>query len=157
MQRLIRAAEIGGVVQHEHRAAAAAARDRRRPRDERPSGVPRQGDFAAVDFDQFAAIADPELCKVGMLAQLADEDVLKFTAHVVDDTGNQIVSQWPGRLNAPNSALDAVRFGDRFDVLALDHGMISRLTLFVRYADPRLFHAFGLPLILPDDANPGNI
>jgi hypothetical protein len=38
-------------------------------------------------------------------------------------------------------------------VLALEHGMISRLTLFVQYADPRLFHAFGLPLILPDDAS----
>ena len=35
-------------------------------------------------------------------------------------------------------------------VLALEHGMISRLTLFVQYADPHLFRAFGLPLILPD-------
>src|SRR2546425_906126 len=30
---------------------------------------------------------------------------------------------------------------------------ISRLTFFVQYPAPRLFHAFGLPLILPDDAS----
>jgi RNA polymerase sigma-70 factor, ECF subfamily len=35
-------------------------------------------------------------------------------------------------------------------VLALEHGMISRLTLFVQYADPHLFRAFGLPLVLRD-------
>ena len=64
----------------------------------------------------------------------------------------------------PAFALDAHRTGaaptpaaHSIPVLGLDHDMISRLTLFVQYADPRRFHAFGLPLILPDDANPGNI
>jgi RNA polymerase sigma-70 factor, ECF subfamily len=35
-------------------------------------------------------------------------------------------------------------------VLALEHDMISTLTLFV---EPRLIHAFGLPLLLPDSAS----
>ncbi len=38
-------------------------------------------------------------------------------------------------------------------VLALEHDTISRLTLFVQYADPRLFQAFGLPLNLADAAS----
>jgi RNA polymerase sigma-70 factor (ECF subfamily) len=38
-------------------------------------------------------------------------------------------------------------------LLALEHDMISTLTLFVKPAGPRLFHAFGLPLILPDPAS----
>jgi RNA polymerase sigma-70 factor (ECF subfamily) len=33
------------------------------------------------------------------------------------------------------------------------HVMISTLTLFVKPAGPRLFHKFGLPLILPDGAS----
>jgi hypothetical protein len=37
-------------------------------------------------------------------------------------------------------------------VLTLEHDLISRLTLFVDPAGPRLFHAFGLPLVLPDAA-----
>jgi hypothetical protein len=35
-------------------------------------------------------------------------------------------------------------------VLALDDDMIYTLTLFVPPTGPRLFHAFGLPLSLPD-------
>ena len=38
-------------------------------------------------------------------------------------------------------------------VLALQDDMISTLTLFVPPTGPRLFHAFGLPLIFPDDAS----
>jgi RNA polymerase sigma-70 factor (ECF subfamily) len=38
-------------------------------------------------------------------------------------------------------------------VLALEHDMISTLTLFVPPTGPRLFHAFGLPLTLPDAAS----
>jgi len=38
-------------------------------------------------------------------------------------------------------------------VLSFEQGMISRLTLFVQYADPHLFRAFGLPLILTDAAS----
>jgi RNA polymerase sigma-70 factor, ECF subfamily len=38
-------------------------------------------------------------------------------------------------------------------VLALEHDMISTLTLFVKPVGPRLFHAFGLPLIFPDAAS----
>jgi RNA polymerase sigma-70 factor (ECF subfamily) len=37
-------------------------------------------------------------------------------------------------------------------VLTLEHDLISRLTLFVDPAGPRLFPAFGLPLVLPDAA-----
>ena len=39
-------------------------------------------------------------------------------------------------------------------VLALEDDMISTLTLFVPPAGPQLFHAFGLPLTLPDAASP---
>jgi RNA polymerase sigma-70 factor (ECF subfamily) len=35
-------------------------------------------------------------------------------------------------------------------VLTLEHDAISTLTLFVKPDGPRLFHAFGLPLTLPD-------
>jgi RNA polymerase sigma-70 factor, ECF subfamily len=38
-------------------------------------------------------------------------------------------------------------------VLALQDDMISTLTLFLSPVGPRLFHAFGLPLILPDAAS----
>jgi len=38
-------------------------------------------------------------------------------------------------------------------VLSLERDIISRLTLFVQYADPHLFRAFGLPLVLTDDAS----
>jgi RNA polymerase sigma-70 factor, ECF subfamily len=38
-------------------------------------------------------------------------------------------------------------------VLALEHGVISALTLFVKPTGPRLFHAFGLPLTLPAAAS----
>jgi len=38
-------------------------------------------------------------------------------------------------------------------VLTLEHDMISTLTLFVKPDGPRLFHAFGLPLVLPDAAS----
>ncbi len=38
-------------------------------------------------------------------------------------------------------------------VLALEHDMISTLTLFVPPTGPRLFQAFGLPLSLPDAAS----
>jgi hypothetical protein len=35
-------------------------------------------------------------------------------------------------------------------VLTLEQDLISRLTLFVEPVGPRLFPAFGLPLVLPD-------
>ena len=38
-------------------------------------------------------------------------------------------------------------------MLALDRDVISALTLFVEPVGPRLFHAFELPLILPDTAS----
>jgi hypothetical protein len=38
-------------------------------------------------------------------------------------------------------------------VLALEHDMISTLTLFVKPTGPHLFPAFGLPLIVPDAAS----
>ena len=37
-------------------------------------------------------------------------------------------------------------------LLTFEHDLISRLTLFVKPAGPDLFHAFGLPLTLPDAA-----
>jgi RNA polymerase sigma-70 factor (ECF subfamily) len=36
-------------------------------------------------------------------------------------------------------------------LLSLEHDMISRLTLFVQYADPCMFRAFGLPVVLPSE------
>jgi len=53
-------------------------------------------------------------------------------------------------LYAHRIGADATRAAHSVHVLALEHDMISRLTLFVQYADPHLFRAFGLPLILPD-------
>src|SRR5712692_3157772 len=53
-------------------------------------------------------------------------------------------------LYAHRIGADATRAAHSIHVLALEHDMISRLTLFVQYADPHLFRAFGLPLILPD-------
>ncbi len=38
-------------------------------------------------------------------------------------------------------------------VLAFEDDMISTMTLFVPPTGPRLFHAFGLPLSLPDAAS----
>ncbi len=47
---LIGTPQVGDVVQDEHRAATAAARDRRGTRDERAAGVARQRELAAVGF-----------------------------------------------------------------------------------------------------------
>ena len=56
----------------------------------------------------------------------------------------------------PAFALYAHRIGSEptsaahsIHVLSLENDTISRLTLFVQYADPRFFRAFGLPLVLP--------
>jgi RNA polymerase sigma-70 factor (ECF subfamily) len=51
------------------------------------------------------------------------------------------------------SGADAPWAAHSIHLLALEHDMISALTLFVKPAGPRLFHAFGLPLILPDAAS----
>jgi RNA polymerase sigma-70 factor, ECF subfamily len=48
---------------------------------------------------------------------------------------------------------DAPWAAHSIQVLALEHGMISTLTLFVKPTGPHLFHAFGLPLTLPDAAS----
>ncbi len=49
---------------------------------------------------------------------------------------------------------DAVLSAHSINVLSLEHGTISSLILFVKPAAPRLFDAFGLPLVLPDTAGP---
>ena len=51
------------------------------------------------------------------------------------------------------TGVDASWAAHSIHVLALEHDMISTLTLFVEPAGPHLFHAFGLPLILPDAAS----
>jgi RNA polymerase sigma-70 factor (ECF subfamily) len=48
---------------------------------------------------------------------------------------------------------DAQWVAHSIHVLALEDDMISTLTLFVEPVGPCLFHAFGLPLILPDGAS----
>jgi RNA polymerase sigma-70 factor, ECF subfamily len=53
-------------------------------------------------------------------------------------------------LYAHRTGADATPAAHSIHVLALEHDVISTLTLFVQYADPRLFRAFGLPLILLD-------
>ncbi len=56
-------------------------------------------------------------------------------------------------LYAHRIGADATPAAHSIHVLAVEHDMISRLTLFVQYADPRLFRAFGLPFIFPDAAS----
>src|SRR5262249_12278590 len=56
-------------------------------------------------------------------------------------------------LYAHRIGADATPAAHSIHVLSLEHCVISRLTLFVQYADPHLFRAFGLPLILTDDAS----
>src|SRR4051794_36495118 len=46
-----------------------------------------------VDLDDLTVEADPELGVVGVIAQLADEDVLQFAAEQLDGVGQQVVSQ----------------------------------------------------------------
>ena len=53
-------------------------------------------------------------------------------------------------LYAHRIGADATPTAHSIHVLALEQVSISRLTLFVQYADPHLFRAFGLPLSLPD-------
>jgi RNA polymerase sigma-70 factor (ECF subfamily) len=53
------------------------------------------------------------------------------------------------------TSADAPWAAHSIHVLALEHDMISTLTLFVKPVGPCLFHAFGLPLTLPDAANAG--
>lgn len=48
------------------------------------------------------------------------------------------------------TAADAPWAAQSIHVLALEHDMISTLTVFV---EPAVFHAFGLPLILPNAAS----
>jgi RNA polymerase sigma-70 factor (ECF subfamily) len=50
--------------------------------------------------------------------------------------------------------VDAPWTAHAIHVLTLEHDLISRLTLFVEPAGPRLFHAFGLPLVLAGAETP---
>jgi RNA polymerase sigma-70 factor (ECF subfamily) len=52
------------------------------------------------------------------------------------------------------SSVDAPWAAHSIHLLSLDDEAISRITLFVKPAAPRLFEAFGLPLVLPTDAEP---
>src|SRR5206468_12585868 len=59
-----------------------------------------QGDGVAgpaVDLDELPIDADAELGEIGVIAQLADENVLQIAAHAVDDAGDKIMSQGSGR------------------------------------------------------------
>jgi RNA polymerase sigma-70 factor (ECF subfamily) len=56
-------------------------------------------------------------------------------------------------LYAHRIGTDPIPAAHSIHLLSLEHGLISRLTLFVQYADPRLFHAFGLPFIFPPAAS----
>ena len=44
-----------------------------------------------------------------MIAQFADENVLQVTAHAVNDAGDKIMSQGPGRRHFFDAAVDAGR------------------------------------------------
>jgi RNA polymerase sigma-70 factor (ECF subfamily) len=50
------------------------------------------------------------------------------------------------------SGADARWAAHSIHVLTLEHDVISTLTLFVPPLGPRLFHAFGLPLVIPEAA-----
>ena len=52
-------------------------------------------------------------------------------------------------LYAHRVSADQTPVAHSIHVLSVEHDMISRLTLFVQYADPRMFRAFGLPVVLP--------
>jgi RNA polymerase sigma-70 factor, ECF subfamily len=51
-----------------------------------------------------------------------------------------------------HSDADARWAAHSIHVLTLEHDIISTLTLFVPPLGPRLFHAFGLPLVIPEAA-----
>jgi RNA polymerase sigma-70 factor, ECF subfamily len=51
------------------------------------------------------------------------------------------------------TSADAPWTAHSIHVLALEQEMVSTITLFYKPAGPRLFHAFGLPLILREAAN----
>src|SRR5207247_907234 len=70
---------------------------------------------AAVDLDQLAVLADAQLGEVGVLAQVADEDVLQVAAELIDDVGDEIVGQRPGGLHALDAAVDAGGLEDADD------------------------------------------
>src|SRR5207248_6342659 len=71
-----------------------------------------QGDGVAgpaVDLDELPIDADAELGEIGVIAQLADENVLQVAAHAVNDAGDKIMSQGPGRRHFFDAAVDAGR------------------------------------------------
>src|SRR5262249_48466138 len=82
------------------------------------------------------------------LAQLADDDVLKFAAQSLDRADQEVVRQWPGRFKSFDAAVDARRLenadqdwerpraGDFFEI---DHLLIVDLA----NDDPRQFHRDG--------------
>ena len=73
-------------------------------------GCHSQGDGVAgpaIDFDELTLFADAQLREISVLAEFVDVDVLKIAAEIVDDAGNEIVGQGPGRLLALDATIDA--------------------------------------------------
>ena len=74
--------------------------------------VDRHGDGdgvagAGVDLDQLSFVANPQLGEVGVVRQLADEDVLEFAPEELDRAGQEVVGQGPGGGQPFDPAVDA--------------------------------------------------
>src|SRR5262249_7344562 len=90
-------------------------------------------------------LADAELGEVGVVAQVADEDVLQVAAEMIDHAGHQVVSERPRRRHALDAAVDARGLEDAdddgkaavaFHFLEHDHLLIMDLA----DNDPLQFH-----------------
>src|SRR5512135_962352 len=68
-----------------------------------------------VHLDQLAVVADPELGVVGVVAKLADVDVLQLAAEQLDRVSQQVVRQRSGGGQALDPAIDARRLEDADD------------------------------------------
>src|SRR3954454_8795019 len=103
---------------------------------------------AGVDLDDLAGVADPELGVIGVVAQLADEDVLQLAAEQLDGVGQQVVGQGARGGEPLDAAVDAGRLEDadhdRERALAIDLLEENDLLLVVLVDDdPRKFHLHG--------------
>jgi hypothetical protein len=69
-------------------------------------------------------------------------------------SSQQVVAQaTPVPTSIACTRADTVWTAHSIHLLTLEHEMISALTLFVKPESPRLFTAFGLPLVIPANAS----
>ena len=120
--------------------------------------VDGQGDGvagAAVDLNHIATALHADFGEVGVLAQVADDDVLSFAAESLDRRLEQIVSQRALRIFLFDAAVDAGRLEqadqDWKHPLAIDFAEVDHL-LVVEFADDDAGkfhrHEHGTPLVV---------